>query len=603
MIRMTRVVLVALALCSAPLQAQIPVPEPGVPPASGTGVFGLPVTMQGEFSIFGEAYGISGRAPRRPGETGRILFQPTFQITRFLYVGMDFQLTTEGLVAGAGAQSPQLNAARQRLNQFGISPTWSWGRLNLGDFTDSYTPYTLSGVRLRGGGLMLNPGLLRFGFIHGSAQSAVVGMSTTTAFARTLAGGRIGVGRANGSYLDLIVIRGRDNPGSLPAVDDSAFYDPRLDDPTVDPDTLDVGTLINPLSVTPQDNLVAGASGRLQLLNGGLQLQGEFTGAAHTRDVRASALENEALLSEIPGFLRGVFTPRIGSTFGTAISTRADVRFGTFTGNATFRQVDPGYVSLGVASLLNDQRGWTLGGTQRFGRSTSLRLDFGSQRDNLTGQKNFTTTRERIGAMLALRPLPRLSSSLRLQYVGMRNGVASGEAQQIDYGNWIFGTTQTLALGRERRLRSVGLSYTYRDAGDANPLRASSRLSAHSTSLRATFAPSDVFSLTPSLGLVRTTSGLEEQTRVRKTYGIAGQARLYEGRWVSSASFGSTEDRGSTAFQTRVTSRFNLTDVSTVTFTFREGRFRNAPNPFGPPGGFRERAVTLQLTHQVGSGR
>jgi hypothetical protein len=588
---------------AAPLAAQGSAQGPVTTPASRPTWFGVPINMQGEISMFGEVYGISGREARRPGETGRLLFQPTFEISRFLKVGLDLQLTTEGAVAGAGARNPHLSAARQRLNQIGISPTWSWGRVDLGDFSDSYTPYTFSGVRLRGVGASVNPGLLRLGMFRGSARTAVLGMATNTAFARTLSGGRVGVGSANGSFLDLILIRGRDDAGSLPAAGDSAFYDPRLDDPTVDPDTLAVGTIINPLSVTPQDNVVAAAAGRLILMDGRIRLQGELSGAAHTRDVRASALDNEAVLAEIPGFLRGLFTPRVGSSFGAAYTTTADVRFGSFSGNATFRQVDPGYVSLGVASLMNDQRGWGLSGTQRIGRAASIRLDAGRQHDNLIGQKAFTTNRDRFGAMLNLRPTPRLSSSLRMQFVGMRNGVAAGDPQQIAYGNWILATTQTFSLGRDRLLRSVGVGYTFRNSGDDNPLRAAASLSVHSATVRAVFAPWEAVSLTPSLGLVQTRSGAEDVTRVRRTYGIAAQMRLQEGRWTSSVSLGSTADRGAGAFQTRIASRYDLTEASTVTFSLRESRFRNAPNPFGPPGGFQERAVTLQLTRRIGSGR
>ncbi|MGH6621296.1 MAG: hypothetical protein ACREF6_17245, partial [Alphaproteobacteria bacterium] len=135
---------------------------------------GRPFAMSGQASMFGEAYGISGREPRRPGTTGRVAFQPVFQFTRFFRVNFDLQLTTEGSGAGAGTSNP-LNAGRQRLNQLGISPEWSWGKLDLGDFTDSYTPFTFSGVRVRGGGAAINPGWLRLAAFRGSAQSAVLG--------------------------------------------------------------------------------------------------------------------------------------------------------------------------------------------------------------------------------------------------------------------------------------------------------------------------------------------------------------------------------------------------------------------------------------------
>lgn len=594
-------VLGALAVAT-PAEAQLPgaAPAPAATPERPR--FGFPVTLKGEASIFGESYGISGREPRRPGETGRIVFQPVLEITRFVRLNLDLQLTNEGAVAGAGGGSPQLNAGRQRLNQLGISPSWSWGKLDLGDFTDSYTPFTFSGVRVRGAGAAINPGVVRLAFFRGQAQTAVIGSASTIAYARSISGGRIGVGRAEGSFLDLILVRARDDAGSLPPPDDTAFYDPRLDDPFVDQDTLAVGTLLNPLAVTPQDNVVAATSGRLLLLGGKLRLQGELSGAGYSRDVRASALDNEAVREEIPGFLRGLFTPRVGSSFGAAYNAAAELRLGGFTGSATFRQVDPGYVALGVAAMMNDQRGWGLVGTQRFGRSTALRLDVARQRDNLIGQKAFTTQRDRYGAMLTMRPVPRLSSSLRAQFVGMTNGAASGAPQWIAYGNWILSSNHTLSLARDRLLRSVGFGYTFRSSGDDNPVRAASRLTAHQATLRAVFAPSERLSITPSVGVLRSTLGTSRIPQVRQTYGIASQLRLQDGRWTSSLSLGSTQDRGIGAFQTRLTSRYDLTSRDALTLTVRDSRFRNAPNPFGAPGGFSERTISVQLTHRLGDG-
>lgn len=557
--------------------------------------------MQGEASIFGELYGISGREPRRPGSTGRVLFQPELQFTRFLKVAVDLQLTTEGNTAGSGTQSPVLSAGRQRLNQLGISPSWSWGKVDLGDFTDSYTPHTFSGVRVRGGGAAVNPGLLRLGAFGGRAQSAVLGPASSASYARTLAGGRVGVGRDDGSYFDLIFIRARDDAGSLPPPGDSAFVDPRLEDPTVDPDTLAVGTLLNPFSVTPQENVVAGATGRIALFERRLTLRGELTGSGYSRDVRASALDNEALLNEIPGFVRGLFTPRIGSTFGAAYTAGADVRFGTFAGTANYRRVDPGYMALGVASMINDYSAWEVGGTQRFGRVATLRLDAARQNDNLVGQKAFTTLRDRYGGVFTLRPMPRLTTSLRLQYVGMHNTVPAGDTRWIAYDNWILATNHTLSLGRDRMLRSVGMGYSFRSSGDDNPARAASSLSAHDVTVRATFAPSDALSLTPSIGIQGSSSGTSGW-HLRETYGVATQLRLRDGRWTSSLSLGSTEDRGIGSLQTRLTSRYDLTTADVLTFSVRESRYRNAPNPFGTAGNFQERTASLQLTHRLGNG-
>jgi hypothetical protein len=585
------------ALCAAALR-----PDPAAAQIPSVLQPGRLFALQGELTTFGELYGISGREPRRPGSTGRLLFRPTMQLTRHVKLALDLQLTTEGSVGGAGAGSPTLGAGRQRLNQLGVSPEWSWGRLHLGDFTDSYTPLTFSGVRVRGAGTVVNPGLLRFGVFGGAAQTAVLGGATSTTYARDIVGGRIGVGREEGSYLDLIFVRATDDAASLPPPDDTAFVDPRQNDPTVDPDTLPVGTLINPLSVTPQENVVVGAAGRLTLFDRALELRGELSGAAYSRDVRASALDNEALLDEIPGVLRGLFTPRISSTFGAAYVAEADVRVRGFTGSAALREIAPGYAALGVASLLNDQRAWELGGTQRFGRRVSLRLEAGSQRDNLLGQKSATTNRDRYGGVVTVRPTTRWTAALRVHFVGMHNDVPAGSADWIAYDNWIVATNHTVSLGRDRLLRSVGFAYTYRLAGDDNPARQASSLRAHSANVRVVVAPSRALSVTPSIGLVRSWPASASGWRLRETYGLAAQLRTLDGKWTTSASLGSSQEGTVGVLQGRITSRYALTPADQLTLSIRGSSYSNARNPFGAPGDFQELTVNLQMTHRFGNG-
>jgi hypothetical protein len=588
---------ILIGLAATNLAVAQETPQPPQPPRPSW------FAMRGEASLFGEVYGISGRQPRLPGATARAVFQPEFQLTRFIKVGVDLQLTTEGTgAAGAGAGSSVLNAGRQRLNQLGISPSWSWGKLDLGDFTDSYTPFTFSGVRVRGAGVAVNPGLLRVASFTGRAQSAVFGTASNASYARSIAGGRVGVGRGDGSYLDLLLVRAWDDAGSLPPPDDSAYIDPRLEDPTVDPDTLAVGTLLNPFSVTPQENVVTGAAGRLFLFDRRLAVRGELNGSGHTHDVRASPLDNEALLDEVPGLIRGVFTPRIGSSFGLAYTAGADVKYRSFVGAVNYRRVDPGFMSLGVASLLNDFTSWDVGGTQRFGRVASVRVDAARQHDNLVGQKAFTTNRDRYSAMVSLRPTQRWTSSLRAQYVGMHNDLDAANPQWTAYDNWMLSTTQTMSLGRDRLLRSTGFTYSLRTAGDDNPARSASSLTAHDVSVRAVLAPTEALSVTPSIGLQGSSSAAVPGWHVRETYGLAAQHRARDGRWSSSISLGSTADRGIGSFQTRITSRYDLTRADAVSFTLRESRYRNAPNPFGAPGNFQERTASLQLTRRLGNG-
>ena len=88
----------ALLALASPAAAQVPLPSLPPPP-------GRLFTLGGEASTVGELYGISGREPRRPGAMARLLFQPQVQLTRYLKLSLDLQLSSEESSAGATSTS------------------------------------------------------------------------------------------------------------------------------------------------------------------------------------------------------------------------------------------------------------------------------------------------------------------------------------------------------------------------------------------------------------------------------------------------------------------------------------------------------------------
>ena len=264
---MTRAALALLgvALAIGPLDAQ----SPGAPARR--------VQWQGEVGTYAEAYGISGREARRPGETGRLFLNSTAKLYGKVSVGLNLLLTTEsGASAGFGGLP-----GRQRLNQFGVSPQWSWGRAHLGTFSEFYTPNTLSGIRITGGGFDVRPGLLHFGAFGGQSRQAAFGGLTSGSFDRRIIGGRVGVGRPvsgsrRSSFIDVMMVRSWDDPGSLPGPGDSA-YAPFLPDSIANqPDTALLPAIeTNPFAVTPQENVVLGVAGGVSLFGGIAYLRGE----------------------------------------------------------------------------------------------------------------------------------------------------------------------------------------------------------------------------------------------------------------------------------------------------------------------------------------
>ncbi len=193
---------------------------------SSSTFLGKNIKLTGEIGAYGELYSINGQPDRRPNSTGRIYFRPTLELFGLIQIPFEFLLSTEG------------SSARQSINQFGISPSWSWGTLHLGDFTEEYSQYTLSGIKIRGAGINIKPGIFRFSTSAGFTQRSVSGGAQDGSFKRFLFASKIGVGKEESSFIDLIFLRAKDEISSL----DHTAKSINLISPNGN-DVLEIGTL------------------------------------------------------------------------------------------------------------------------------------------------------------------------------------------------------------------------------------------------------------------------------------------------------------------------------------------------------------------------
>jgi hypothetical protein len=165
------------------------------------------VVLTGEAGIYGEVYNMSGEESRRPASTGRIYLRPTLTLFDLFSIPMEFFISTEG------------SGARQDINHYGIAPSWSWGKLYLGDFTENYSELTLSGINIRGAGVNLYPGGFRFAVAAGYTQRSVQGGAGNGSYDRFLIAAKTGYGNEDGSHFYLTMLRAKDKISSLkPAV-------------------------------------------------------------------------------------------------------------------------------------------------------------------------------------------------------------------------------------------------------------------------------------------------------------------------------------------------------------------------------------------------
>jgi len=160
------------------------------------------ISLSGDVGAFGEVYNMSGEQNRRPASTGRIYLRPTLTLFNMFSIPMEFFLSTEG------------SGARQDINHYGIAPSWGWGKLYLGDFSDTYSDLTFSGINVRGAGINLYPGGFRFALAAGFTQRSVQGGAENGSYDRFLIAAKTGFGYEDGSHVYLTLLRAKDKVSS-----------------------------------------------------------------------------------------------------------------------------------------------------------------------------------------------------------------------------------------------------------------------------------------------------------------------------------------------------------------------------------------------------
>ena len=526
-----------------------------------------PVTLSGEIGSYGELYSINGDVARRPPSTGRLFFRPTLNLFNALSLDFDFLLSTEG------------SQARQDINQFGVNPTWSWGQAHAGDFTDSYSQYTLGGIRIRGGGFFINPGAFRLGAIGGVTQRAVAGSSSTMAYDRYLYGGRIGVGTAEGGFFDLVFLRARDRASSLSTAAAPAVVD----------STNPAASAVEPYTLTPQENLVAGMVSYLNLFGNHVHWNIEASGSMFTRDMT----DNGVQPLNVPSWVTNLYRVNVTSSAGVAIRSDLSLNFRNVSLRTGYRFVSPGYNSLGVSSLLNDWQEFSLAPSLRLG-TWSVSLNAYRQNDNLLGQKLTTLVRYQWGGNVNFQPADRWAANILGNYLTMSNDAAS-ESTRVSFSSLTLGTTQYVAFPDGAFLQSVNLSYLFQQSGDNSPMHPDATTTTHSANAGLTIPLAEDVSLSPGAGVVVTMMPSQLQ-QTMASYMLSLQDRAFDNALVTVLSGAMSTGNGTASYRPSLSSTYRLTQSATVGLLLSMMRYA-ASGSYGI--NFTEYSASLTFTQRL----
>lgn len=535
--------------------------------------FDFPVRASGYAQFTSEGYLHSGIAARRPDATWRLAMSPRVSLFGEINMGLDLLLSSDQV------------ELRQNINQIGLSPSWRWLTLHVGDFSRDYSSMTVQGVRVRGAGLDLEPGLFRFSIQGGRLQRSTTTAGGGPVYRRNMIAMSLGYGREGDSYLRLNVVTAGDDPSQE-----------ELDLITVDTvlvDTITPGLRPRSLS-TPQEGLAASVNGQLTLFDRAVTLRGEVASSIFTSDITADrvALDSEELpvADFIAGLLGDVQPIRVSTTAGYAYSGEATARYGPAQLRGGYEYVGAGYASLGLPYLIGDRQGWDLAGSvQLLEGRLGVNSQFNHRTNNLESQRLNTVDRNTVAGSVTAMPLRSMTTVLTAASTSVTNDAVNDSAR-LDTRSWTVGTNLSLQHGLLGREVTSSLGYTIQRTSDANPLAAIA-VTTHNVRTGIQVSLSETVTAGPSVsGVVTETDGGGTQENIY--LGFAGRGRFLDGALVTSTNLSHTVSQGRQITTGSLRASYPVGLGADLSLQARHNEY----SAFGTRPAFRETFITLSLS-------
>lgn len=269
--------------------------------------------------------------------------------------------------------SEQERSFSQPFNQFGLSPTYKWITVHGGYRNVSFSPFTLAGHTMLGGGVELSPGKFRFGLMTGRLNRATTvdttsGMLRPYSFSRYGTAVKVGYGTEK-SYIDISYLTAKDGKNG----------------PMNYPDSV--------AQVRPAANSVLGSGFKVSFLKN-FQAFGDAGVSVYTRDSQSDlAVETDSSQKALRSLMKLL---KVNGTTEYYLAYNAGIGYTgkQFSLKVIYKHVDPGFKSMGAYFFQDDLRNLTLnpafnalGGKLRFSGS------IGIQKDNVKKLKQATTKR------------------------------------------------------------------------------------------------------------------------------------------------------------------------------------------------------------------
>lgn len=318
-----------------------------------------PFALNGNFGIGLGTYSVKGIPARQRDFSYIFNGAPTLSI-----YGVSFPFSV--------VVSDQQRNYTQPFNQYGISPTYKWITIHAGWRSLEFSPFTLAGHNFLGGGVELNPGKLRLGFVYGRFNKAIaedlnqpLALAQQPAYKRTGYSAKVGLGTER-NHVDVIFLNAKDDPNSL-----------------TQPITASI--------LNPAENMVLGISSRFSLKRFVWDM--DVSGSIYTRNVLSDTVQNLKL--DKVDFIRDLITLNSSTQLLTAGQTSLGYNAANYSVKLKYRRVDPDYKSMGAYYFETDVQNYTVEGMWRLFKSqVQIGGSFGIQNDNILKDKALRSNRK-----------------------------------------------------------------------------------------------------------------------------------------------------------------------------------------------------------------
>ncbi len=264
----------------------------------------------------------------------------------------------------------------------GISPSYRWATLHVGDRNMELSPYTLSGHQFKGIGLELKPGHWRFSGMYGQLRRAVAedfltlqGIDPT--FRRMGWGVKAGY-ETEKEKIAITVFHALDDSSSIPLM-------PHLS------------------TLQPAENLACAIQTFKKM--GPWSANFDYTYSLFSRDTRSIVTDENSFHHHAIG----LFTPRISSSYRNAFQTKINFTTKKVIWGFNFDHVDPGFRSMGTLFFQDDFQNYTFNARfNAFKNKVNVSLQSGLQRNYLEKEESNQLWRGIGSAQINIAPIKNL---------------------------------------------------------------------------------------------------------------------------------------------------------------------------------------------------